>query len=114
MSRSILFAAALAVAGLAAPAALAEKPAVREISVSYADLNLSGQAGAETLLRRINKASTKVCGKRPMTLAFGQFERWSACRHAAIGNAVARVDNPAVTLAFNQSAGAARIQLASR
>lgn len=60
-SITILAALASAFVTLGAPA-LAETPANRSVVVSYADLDLSTQAGQTKLDRRIARAVSTVCG----------------------------------------------------
>lgn len=46
-------------AAFASPAAAGDAP---QVSVSYADLNLSNESGVQILDRRIDKAISNVCG----------------------------------------------------
>jgi UrcA family protein len=106
MSRIVKIA-ALAILISTAPAALAEKPVSASAPVSYADLDLSAAAGVQTLLQRISVASRKVCGKRPMTVRFGQLEKYLECRETAIRAAVERINYPTVTMAWAGETGKA-------
>jgi len=56
----IIAAAAIALAVSSTPAIAGEKGA--QVEVSYADLNLSSQAGQDILERRIRSAVQEVCG----------------------------------------------------
>jgi UrcA family protein len=114
MSRT--FKSALAIAALlaASPAALAEKPAVANATISYADLDLSRPAGVEALLERVSAASQRVCGKRPMTVRWGHLDRYLDCHEAAMSGAVRQIDVIAVTLAFDAGKAGRRSQVASR
>ena len=114
MSRSFKSAVVIAALLAGAPAAFAEKPVAANTTVTYADLDLSRRAGVETLLQRISAASQDVCGKRPMSVRWGQLDRYLDCREAAMTSAVRRIDIPAVTFAFETTKGARRAQLASR
>ena len=70
------------------------------IAVSYAELNLNSNAGAEKLYHRIVGAAERVCGP-PVdnTNMFGVFSR-RRCVSEAIARAVAEVDAPALTRYF--------------
>lgn len=108
MPRVLKIAALAALAALISatvPEALAREPVSASKPVSYADLDLSAPDGVETLLKRIDAASRKVCGRRPMTLAYGQLKSYFACRETAMHGAVARINQPSVTLAWAGEAG---------
>ena len=107
MSRFVKIAALVATLSAAAPAALAEKPVSASAPVTYADLDLSAPAGVQTLFQRISVASRKVCGKRPMTVRYGQLERHLECRETAMNVAVERINHPTVTAAWAGEAGKA-------
>jgi UrcA family protein len=85
------------------PAALAENPSPASYPVSYSDLDLSNPAGVDLLMKRLNTAAKKVCGKRPMTVLYGQLGPYLDCRHQAMADAVRRIGSPAVTFAFNSA-----------
>jgi UrcA family protein len=87
-----------------APVATAEQSVQRQVTVDYSDLDLSREEGVRTLMGRIEKASDKVCGDRPATDTYGQLTDFKACRVVAIGDAVRRIDQPAVTLAWQGEA----------
>jgi UrcA family protein len=113
MSRIILSASLFAALVLATPASFAEKPVTKEISVDYSDLDLGRPAGAQTLMSRLETASKKVCGARPMQVRYGQLKRYLQCRSNAVEVAVRRIDEPTVTLAFENSIGRKPVRLAS-
>lgn len=103
-----IFAVALAVGSLAlAPAAaMAEPDTVRPVSaaVSYADLDLSTEDGANAVLQRINVAARDMCGGKPIhsplfPRAATQFDN---CVSEAVESAVAGLDAP-VVLAFHKA-----------
>ena len=84
----------LAVLGLLGSAqVLADEPA-KSLKVSYADLDLSTQAGAATLYSRIRSAAKTVCGYDDSSYRHFAFTR---CFKQAVGNAVAQVNNPQLT-----------------
>jgi UrcA family protein len=68
-------------------------PEPPQVTVSYADLELSRTAGIAKLYRRIARAAAQVCertnGKVPQNAA-----RAKTCATHAIADAVARVDSP--------------------
>jgi UrcA family protein len=99
MTRMIAFAlAALAIAGTAAPSALAETK-TSHIAVSYSDLNLGSPDGARTLLSRLDAASKQVCGNEyNRSLMERRTER--ACIKRATANAVAKLNAPMVLALF--------------
>jgi len=70
-------------------------PDVRSVTVSYADLDLSSPAGANALYRRIQAAAKQVCGHAGADLI--EQSIWKACYRNAIGDAVAKVNNPVLT-----------------
>ena len=93
--------AAFALAGMAAPAALADKRAV-STTVSYADLNLASPAGAKTMLNRLQKASRNVCSdsthRSPEEMTWAK-----ACMKDAMSSAVSHLDAPMVSALFMDS-----------
>jgi UrcA family protein len=90
--------AALALAGMAAPSALAEKRTV-SMTISYADLDLASPAGAKSMLNRLQKASRKVCGtsthRSPEEMTWAK-----ACMTDAMSSAVSRLNAPTVSALF--------------
>jgi len=75
----------------------------RQITVSYADLNLQSEAGARALLRRLHTAATNAC-RRPRSdnLAYWKEPVISpSCRAEALRIAVATIDRPTVTAAYH-------------
>lgn len=108
MSRTFKLAIAAAVACIVlAPAAAADARVAAgaetlSVQVAYGDLNLSTQAGAQTLLKRISRAARKVCKD---TSVLGPLNTGSQrdCRREAIGAAVAEVNAGTLTTAWNRS-----------
>jgi UrcA family protein len=86
------FVAVLALLGSAQ--VLAGEPA-KSIKVSYADLDLSTQAGAATLYSRIRGAARQVCGDEGTS--YTDHAIWKGCFKRAVGDAVATVNNPRLT-----------------
>ena len=68
----------------------------RSMTVSYSDLNISHQEGAEILLSRIRFAANKVCGGNPdqRDLSAESYNR--ACDKQAMDGAIAAIDSPLV------------------
>lgn len=93
------FVAALAVIGLglASTAALAgDFDETRSMKVRFAELDLSKQAGAEELYRRIKRAAFIVCGGQYGSIgAYGV--KKSECYKSAVSNAVQQVNSPVLT-----------------
>lgn len=87
-------AASLAFAGSAAVAA--PQTVTREATVNYADLNLESPAGVERLYTRIRSAARQVCGAAEHR-DFAARNAVRSCRSAAVANAVAKVDSPALS-----------------
>jgi UrcA family protein len=64
--------------------------------VSYADLNLNGEAGARVLHGRLRMAATQVCAPlRGTTLR--EKSNWRECFDPALARSVAKVDEPMLT-----------------
>ncbi len=69
---------------------------VRKQTVSYAELDLTKQAGAEALYKRIQRAAFTVCGGYETPLP-GSYTRKSRCFKTAVNEAVAKVNSPLLT-----------------
>jgi UrcA family protein len=64
--------------------------------VSYADLNLNGEPGAQTLYGRLRMAATQVCTPfRGNSLS--ERTHWSECFNLALARSVAEIDAPMLT-----------------
>ena len=64
--------------------------------VSYADLNLNGEAGARALHGRLRMAATQVCAPlRGNSLR--ERTNWRECFNPALARSVANVDEPMLT-----------------
>jgi UrcA family protein len=88
---------------LAAQAAPATK------TVAYADLDLSGRAGAEAVLRRIERAAESVCGGAPSTRDMSMTIAWRKCVDESVSEAVDEVDAPLVTTIHDRARGAVNL-----
>jgi UrcA family protein len=72
--------------------------------VEYGDLNVSSPEGATVLYTRIRTAAEQVC--RPFDSRDLAFKRVKDnCMHNAIASAVAKVDQPALSSAYNAKNG---------
>jgi UrcA family protein len=96
----------LAIASCAAFGLLAFSPAsaatIERTSqrVSYADLNLDHQAGAEVMLHRIRSAAETVCGDRFGRMSLLEHARIRACFRAAMNKGVSDVGSPVLAALF--------------
>jgi UrcA family protein len=72
-----------------------------QVIVKYADLSTSTPQGAAALYRRIWGAAETVC--RPLDdRSLGSKQAMSACIHKALADAVAKVDQPALSAVFSE------------
>jgi UrcA family protein len=90
--------AALAFAAVAAPATAAETQRTA-VEVHYADLNLNSEAGAATLIRRLDVAAKQVCGLDSRQRGFVRRQQ-RACHEQTLSKAIVGVDAPLVTQMF--------------
>jgi UrcA family protein len=96
MPRSLhLVIASAAVLALAAPAAAQTEPESRV--VTYGELDLNSDAGAEVLVRRIEQASAQVCGEHDGRTNTRQAMINNACEVETAENGVADVNHPRVS-----------------
>ena len=73
---------------------------VRQSVVSYSDLNLETEAGANTLLRRIKFAARRVCGVNAAGFMPMEFRaQLHRCAEQATARAVADVDARTIVVA---------------
>ena len=88
---------ALAAASLSilsvAPAAAEEV----QVTVSYADLDITSPAGAERLAVRLQNGVEAACA-RPDTRALKAMAAWSACKDTAMADAVEQLGRNGATL----------------
>ncbi len=96
--RKLLIASAVIVLGI--PAIAGATPNARDVEdnavrVSYADLNLSNEAGLMTLYKRLQSASRAVCGPRSLFEAgsLEQLNENKTCYRNALSKAVAKFNN---------------------
>src|SRR5262249_28082976 len=112
---SMLRALVLAFAIAAIPPARAETQdvVVQKTGVSYRDLDLSKRADATTMLARIERAARHACGDNPLVLPHydeapaAVTKEFKRCVRDAVRRAVADLDAPLVTLAYDGNEGPA-------
>jgi UrcA family protein len=100
--------AAAVVATAPAGAATFTDGAVRSVTVSYIDLDLTAQAGRDALGHRIRRAAASVCGAPGQQL--DMIRATDACRVAAVEDAQASM---AIIVASNDMRGGT-MQVAAR
>jgi UrcA family protein len=76
--------------------AAAAAPHGIQVTVHYADLDISHPEGAQALLSRLHYASRKACGGEPDFLNFTMQRAFKTCMHETMDRAVASVGNPYV------------------
>lgn len=93
--------------GFASAPAMSATPAGQapQVTVNYADLNLSTDAGARTLHARIERAARRVCVDNG-TRGVEALARQRRCEASAVDAAVASIDSP--RLAAVHASGAVR------
>ena len=94
---------ALVVFGLgASTSAVAASPSqlsVRSVQVSFADLNIDSDVGAQVLYRRLQNASEKACSisNSGATKPVGAVRDSRLCYASALSDAVAKIDSDALS-----------------
>jgi UrcA family protein len=71
----------------------------RSVTVSFADLNIASEAGADTLLHRIRRAAKQACGEHGPSLV--EFADWQACVTGASDDAVRSVHSSLLTALYS-------------
>jgi UrcA family protein len=85
--------ASIVVLGLVLNTAYAAE-APKSLTVQFADLDLTKNAGAAALFKRIKGAALGVCSAHSGGTTLRDKEQHAACVEFAVSNAVARVDRP--------------------
>lgn len=67
-----------------------------QVTVRYGDLNVTQEQGARSLLARLDRAATHVCGGQPRISDLHAWMSYEACRKATMDHAVATVKAPLV------------------
>jgi UrcA family protein len=111
VNRSIITAlvAACAFGALAQPASAADSRQ-RHAIVSYAQLDLASEAGAETLYRRLERAAERVCGnadhRRTSLVERRAFNR---CVDSTLETAISAINAPLVQERFAARRGGSHV-----
>jgi UrcA family protein len=102
---SIIATMLVAFAGLAKAGgtAAAEPPATLSKRVTFSDLNLDTQAGANALYARLRYAAGEVCEPYEGQ-DLSRHRVWKTCVDQALAAAVAKINKPRVTALHNQNA----------
>ena len=69
-------------------------------TVSYGDLNLDHEAGAQILINRLRAAADRVCGGQPDLRDLDQLSLYRTCVTQAMDRAVASISHPVVANAY--------------
>ena len=88
--------ASAAILGVVLNAAYGEE-APKSLTVQFADLDLSKDAGLARLFDRIKGAATRVCSGHSGGTTLRDKQQYETCVDFALSNAVARVDRPELT-----------------
>jgi UrcA family protein len=80
----------------------AAPPSVR---VSFADLDLSSEAGAQAMLSRIRRAAAQACQQVSTNVGpdFEAMSRFDACRRGAIERSVRKLAAPVVSALYDDA-----------
>jgi UrcA family protein len=92
-----------------ADAGVVARPAARQVdtrsvTVRYADLDLSEQAGVESLYQRLRTAARHVCGSKE-TRYLEAVRDWRRCHNTALEQAIKEVANERLTAVHEDRAG---------
>jgi UrcA family protein len=82
--------------------ASAEQPQTVSVTVSYADLDLSKAAGAQTLYKRIKAAARRACGSIDGYTHMKSQRGWRECYETTMADAVGKVNLPVLTALHQQ------------
>ncbi|MEO8467790.1 MAG: UrcA family protein [Gammaproteobacteria bacterium] len=74
----------------------------RSVTLRFDPRDLNSDAGGNRLLSRISLAANRVCDENDSILEQIESSSYRACRHDAITSAVAEVNRPTVTAAYNR------------
>ena len=88
--------ASIAFLGLTLNAAYGEEPP-KSLTVQFADLDLSKDAGLARLFNRMKGAAERVCSAHSGGTTLRDQQQYAACVDFALSNAIARVDRPELT-----------------
>jgi UrcA family protein len=68
----------------------------QDITINYADLNVTSEAGAKVLYRRIQKAASRICGMTTGAAPIGVLVEQKSCVNETVTAAVKRLDSELV------------------
>jgi UrcA family protein len=88
-------------------------PKTRSVVVRYHASDLNSSAGAERLLARVSGAATRVCLNQDWEGFEFNSRSYHRCRADAISHAVAQIDRPKLTAAYNQHFGGSNVHPAA-
>jgi UrcA family protein len=98
---------AAAILALSAASSFAATPTPNgdpfKTSVRSSDLNLSSDADAKVLLRRIQSAAGHACGGKPDLVELSRMRVFNICVGASVDETVARLGNPRLSALNDQS-----------
>lgn len=77
--------------------------------VSFGDINIHSEQGAQVLLGRLRAAARLVCGPEPILLNLSGRQSYNACRKSALDDAVAAIDSPKLNEAYRGNSDNTRI-----
>jgi UrcA family protein len=75
------------------------------VVVSYADLDITDEAGVRTLYARLRSASEKACGGEPSSRELAQRARYRACYDRVLNKSVHRIDSDTLQALHARHAG---------
>ena len=102
MRKSILYAAGMALAATAFGPAIAAEHAP-QVTVHFADLDLSGDRDAAVLMARLEKAALEVCGGSQFSVPdYRRAVEHSACYRQSVNQAVDAVGAPTLVRLRNE------------
>jgi UrcA family protein len=87
---------------------------VTKVRVPYGDLDLTRDAGVDTLLSRVADAAARACGGRPAlgVLMLEEARAYRACKAKAVSQAVAQLDAPLVKQRLAERSGGRVVRVA--
>ena len=87
---------------------------VEQVVVFHGDLDLTSEAGAVVMLRRLERGARKACGGTPGRQPLAMELAYRICREQALSDAVAQLDAPLVSAFYEGRYGQAPRLYASR
>ena len=115
MQRAIFFAlVATTLFSFTAPASAAPAGEAVSARVSFADLDIDSQAGADALITRLERTATRMCRPNRSGPQLQTRAQSATCRNNAVRDAVTRLDAPVVTALYIARGRDERTQFAAR